>query len=164
MKPIPVLVVLVASVLIVGCISNPPLRPPEVTVTGIAVTGLSLQSMDLEVSVLVDNPNPIGMTIRTVEMNVSYAGSEGDVPLGSGSTGAITVPESNQTEFVVPITVDNPAVLAAATTLLLSGELEVKAKGTATIDVGTASFKVPFTKTERLAMPALIRTGLGAGG
>lgn len=153
MKPTSVLAVLMAVALVAGCTSGPPLRPPEVTVTGIAVTGLSLQSMDLKVFVLVDNPNPIEMTIRSVEVNVSYAGGGGDVPLGSGSTEAITVPASNQTEFVVPITVDNPAVLAAATTLLLSGELEVKAEGTMTIDAGVVSFEVPFTKTETLAVP-----------
>ncbi|QSZ67797.1 hypothetical protein RJ40_09915 [Methanofollis aquaemaris] len=152
MKLTPILAILAIAVFIAGCTSEPPVGPPEVTVTGVAVSDLSLESMDLVVFLAVDNPNPIEVTISRVEMDVSYSKDRAEVLLGSGTKGAITVPASNRTEVTVPITMDNAAMLSAAAVLLLSGELEVKVEGTMTIDAGIASFDVPFEKTEKVSV------------
>ncbi|MBP2147154.1 LEA14-like dessication related protein [Methanofollis sp. W23] len=152
MRLAPLIVILVSAVFIAGCTSEPPVGPPEVTVTDIAVSDLSLESMDLVVFLAVDNPNPIEITIGRVEMDVSYSKDRAEVLLGSGTAGAITVPASNQTEVTVPITMDNAAMLSAAAVLLLSGELEVKVEGIATVDAGVASFDVPFEKTEKVSV------------
>lgn len=152
MRLTPLLAILAIAVFIAGCTSEPPVGPPEVTVTGVAVSDLSMESMDLVVILAVDNPNPIEVTISTVEMDVSYSKDRAEVLLGSGTAGPIIVPASNRTEFTVPITMDNAAMLSAAAILLLSGELEVKAEGTATIDAGVVSFDVPFEKIERVSV------------
>lgn len=152
MRPAQALVVLAAAAFIAGCAGGPLLRPPEVAVTGIAITGLSLQSMDLEVILAVDNPNPIGATIRAVDVNVSYSENGKKVFLGSGAGEGIALPAHDRTEVVVPVTLDNLAMLSAASTLLFTGEIEVTAEGMVTVDAGIISFDVPFKKTETVSV------------
>jgi LEA14-like dessication related protein len=152
MKLAPALAILVVAAFVAGCAGGPPLRPPDVTVTGIAVTGLSLESMDLEVDLAVNNPNPVGVTIQDVSVNVSYSKNGREVFLGSGRSGEIAVPAYNRTEVAIPVTMDNLAMLSAAGTLVLSGELEVTAEGTMTIDAGIISFDVPFGKTTKVSV------------
>ncbi|WP_298669823.1 LEA type 2 family protein [uncultured Methanofollis sp.] len=152
MKLAPALAVLVAAAFVAGCAGGPPLRPPEVTVTGIAVTGLTLESMDLEVDLAVNNPNPIGITVRDVSVNVSYSKEGREVFLGSGRSEEIVIPAYNRTEVAIPVTMDTMAMLSAAGTLILSGELEVTAEGTMTVDAGIISFNVPFGKTTKVSV------------
>jgi LEA14-like dessication related protein len=154
MRLAPALAVLVIAAIVAGCAGGPPLRPPEVTVTGIAVTGLGLESMDLEVILAVDNPNPVGATIRDVYVNVSYSKDRREVFLGRGESKEIVIPAHNSTEVVIPVTMDNRAMLSAAATLILSGELEVTAEGMMTVDAGIVSFDIPFRKTERISVGA----------
>ncbi|MDD4254934.1 MAG: LEA type 2 family protein [Methanofollis sp.] len=152
MRLAPALAALVITAFIAGCAGGPPLRPPDVTVTGIAVTALTLESMDLEVILAVDNPNSVGATIRDVSVNVSYSKNGREVFLGSGRGEEISIPAYNTTEVVIPVTTDNLAMLSAAGTLALSGELEVTAEGTMTVDAGIVSFDVPFGKTTTVSV------------
>jgi len=152
MRLAPALAILVIAAFAAGCAGGPLLRPPEVTVTGIAVTGLTLQSMDLDVALAVDNQNPVGMTIRDVSVNVSYSKDGREVFLGSGTGEEIYIPAYNRTEVAIPVTMDNLAMLSAAGTLVFTGELEVTAEGMMTVDAGIISFDVPFEKTTKVSV------------
>lgn len=152
MKLAPALAVLMAAVLVAACISGPVLRPPEVTVTGVAVTGLTLESLDLEVALAVENQNPVAATVRDVHVNVSYLRDGKEVYLGRGTAEEVQVQAYGTTRFVVPVTVENPALLSAIVTLLLAGEVEVMVEGGTTVDLGIVSFDVPFEKTETISV------------
>lgn len=152
MKLTPALAVLVAAALVAACVSGPVFRPPEVTVTGIAVTGLTVENLDLEVALAVENQNPVAATVRDVHVNVSYLKDGEEVYLGGGTTEEVQVQAYGTTGFVVPVRVENPALLSAVVTLLLAGEVEVRAEGGTTIDLGIVSFDVPFEKTGTISL------------
>ncbi|MDD1690676.1 MAG: hypothetical protein LUQ66_08455 [Methanoregula sp.] len=58
-------------ILTAGC-TEPPVKEPTVEVTDIALSDVSLQTMTVNTTVNIYNPNPVGATLNKVAFDVYY--------------------------------------------------------------------------------------------
>ena len=82
-----------AVILITGC--SVLVKEPQIDVNDVAVTSVSLQQIGLNVTLNVNNPNPIGITLKSVAFDVSTQQGNDWVAVGHGEGGgyAIKLPE-----------------------------------------------------------------------
>ncbi len=77
-------------------------QEPRLSVKGVRVAGLSAESADLEATIGVDNPNPVGLTLNYLSYELDLEGER----LASGETDRTsTVPAAGQGEVIFPISV-----------------------------------------------------------
>ena len=74
-----------AVVLIAGC--SMLVKDPQIEVNDVAVTSVSLQEIGLNVTLNVNNPNPIGITLKSVVFDVYYQQGNDWVAVGHGEGG-----------------------------------------------------------------------------
>ncbi|HEY6451914.1 MAG TPA: LEA type 2 family protein [Steroidobacteraceae bacterium] len=94
-----------------GCAAMlPRLQAPQLTVTGIAFAGGSMQQQQLRLTLHVTNPNDREITIRGIECTFELEGQ----PFAQGATDAqFTLPASGETDFALNVTADLSNALAA---------------------------------------------------
>jgi LEA14-like dessication related protein len=127
-----------------GC-SEPPVRDPVVTVSAITLSDVSLQTMTVNTTVNIFNPNPVGARLKRVAFNVTW--SDGSPRyLGHGETSGIDVNASGNTTVTIPVAVGTLPAAEAVASLLQKGSLTVSINGTATVDLTVASFDKPFSQ------------------
>ncbi|MCJ7794675.1 MAG: LEA type 2 family protein [Methanoregulaceae archaeon] len=125
----------------------PILQEPAVTLEGIRVRAISLASMDLDVLIRLNNPNPIGVTLRELRF-VTLCGTGGhEQKIADGNTGSISIPARDSTVFTVPVTSHNKALIRAMAAFVARGGIHVTIKGVAVIDCIVACWSLPFTKS-----------------
>jgi LEA14-like dessication related protein len=131
-----------------GCTTR--LQEPTVTVTDITLEAISLSSMTVLVTVRVDNPNPVGVTIADLSFDLFYEANDGEQYLGHGGQENLTIRAENSTSFGVPVRVDNLQALRAAVVLFREKSLTLVARGAATVDLKIATVRIPFEKRKTL--------------
>ena len=130
----------------------PILQEPAVTLEGIRVRAISLASMDLDVMIRLNNPNPIGVTLRELRF-VTLCGTGGhEQEIADGNTGSISIPARDSTVFTVPVTSHNKALIRAIAAFVARGGIEVTIKGNAVVDTVIAGWSVPFEKMVTVTM------------
>ncbi len=130
----------------------PLLRDPVVTLEEVRLHRISLSSLDLVVAIRVENPNPLGITIRELPFTVRCSTGKGDTELANGNTGRAAITASGSTLLSVPVTSRNAALVAALATFVMKGGVQVTIQGTAVIDALLFSWSVPFEKTMPVTM------------
>jgi len=125
----------------------PILQEPAVTLEGIKVRAISLASIDLDVMIKMNNPNPIGVTLRELHF-VTLCGTGGhEQEIADGNTGCIRIPARDSTLITVPVTSHNKALIRAIAAFVVRGRIHVTIQGTAVIDCVVTHWSVPFEKT-----------------
>lgn len=125
----------------------PILQEPAVTLEGIKVRAISLASIDLDVTIRMNNPNPMGVTLRDLHF-VTLCGTGGhEREIAEGNTGCIRIPAQDSTLITVPVTSHNKALIRAIAAFVARGGIHVTIKGVAKIDCIVACWSLPFTKT-----------------
>jgi LEA14-like dessication related protein len=125
----------------------PILQEPAVTLEGIKVRAISLVSIDLDMMIKMNNPNPIGVTLRELHF-VTLCGTGGhEQEIAEGNTGSIRIPARDSTLITVPVTSHNKALIRAMAAFVARGGIHVTIKGVAKIDCIVACWSLPFTKT-----------------
>ncbi len=133
-----------------GCSSEPPLKEPTVSVTDITLADVSLRSMTVNTTILIDNPNPVGANLNKLVFNVYYLDSTPQY-LGHGERYEVDIRENGNTSITIPVTVSNVQVLKAIGSLARKGSITVKVNGSAFIDVAVAEYEMPFEKSREFA-------------
>jgi hypothetical protein len=82
-------VLITGGIVISGCASL--LKSPEVSVTGASLSSASLSELSLDVSLLVDNPNAFGITLKTLSFDVYYQAGGEWVYLSHGESSGIRI-------------------------------------------------------------------------
>ena len=103
-------------------------------------------------SVRVDNPNPLGVTLRELPFTVLCSSGRTDQQLASGNTGRVKIAANGSTVLRIPVTSQNAALISALATFVTKGGVQVTIRGTATIDVFLFGWSVPFEKTLPVTM------------
>jgi len=130
----------------------PVLHEPVVTLEDVRVSSFTLSSLELEVMIRVENPNPIGITLRQLPFTVMCSSGNRDQEIAAGNTGLIKIPTQGSTVLRIPITSQNAALIRALATFVTRGSMQVTIQGTAIIDCLLFGWSIPFSKTLPVTM------------
>ena len=119
------------------------IKDPEITVKNIALTSFSLSSLSLGVTLAVVNRNPIGVKIKSLTFNVFYQDGDNWTYLTCGSQKDITI-RTGPSEITIPVTVSNMKLMSALVFIVAKGQITLRVKGEAVLDILGFSPKIPF--------------------
>jgi LEA14-like dessication related protein len=144
-----VLLVFVIVILTTGC-TQPVLKDPVVTIGDITLSDVSLQTMTVNTTVNVFNPNPVGADLRKVAFDVWYLD---DSPhyLGHGEQSGITVKENGNTSVTVPVRIGTVQAAQGVGSLVQKGSLLIRVNGSAVIDLKLTTYEKPFEQTRQFS-------------
>jgi LEA14-like dessication related protein len=125
----------------------PILHEPAISLEGVKICSLSLSSLCLDVAIRVQNPNPVGMTLREIPFIVLISDGGRQQEIANGNTGNISIPARDGTVLTVPVTSHNKVILRALAAFVAKGGIEVTIKGAAIVDAVITGWSVPFEKT-----------------
>jgi LEA14-like dessication related protein len=151
----PLLCILVAgAILVTGCSFL--FKPPDVSVKGVSLTSLNLTSMALDITLSVNNPNSMGITLASLSFDVFYQNGSDWVFLAHGEQSGIQISPGDNT-VTVPVVISNRELLGSLVGLLTRGEITLQIRGVAKPDFYGLAPSVPFTHTTTIPL----RTGGG---
>ena len=139
----------------------PLLQDPVVTLEDVRLRALSLSSLSLEVMIRVENPNPVGVTLRELPFTVLCSSGTSNREIATGNTGRVKISSRGSTMLTIPVTSQNAALAGALATFLTRGGVQVTIRGTAVIDAVLFNWSIPFSKTVPVTMGQI--TGSLAG-
>jgi LEA14-like dessication related protein len=112
----PLLCVLVAgAVLLTGCSFL--FKQPEVSVKGVSLTSLNLTDMVLDVTLTVNNPNSMGISLTSLSFDVFYQKGSDWIFLAHGEQSGIRINPGENT-VTVPVVISNRDLLGSLFGLL----------------------------------------------
>jgi LEA14-like dessication related protein len=139
----------------------PMLCDPDVILEDVRLRTFTFSSLDLEVIIRVENPNPLGITLRELPFLILCSSGHTDQQLASGNTGKVKIAGKSSTVLRIPVTSQNAALINAFATFVTKGGVQVTIRGTATIDAVLFGWSVPFEKTLPLTMAQVADTLAG---
>lgn len=123
------------------------LQEPSVTLEGVKIRAVSRSSLDLDVTIKVQNPNPIGVTLREVPFLLMIRKEGVLQEIANGNTGTVSIRAKDSPVLTVPVTSRSTDLIAALAAFFTKGELEVAIRGVAVVDAVVTHWSVPFEKT-----------------
>ena len=130
----------------------PVLRDPVVTLEDVRLRKFSLFSLDLEVTIRVENPNPLSITLRELPFTVLCSSGHTDQQLACGNTGRVKIARNGTTVLRIPVTSQNAALINTLATFVTKGRVQVTIRGTAVVDAVLFGWSIPFEKTLPVTM------------
>ena len=110
------------------------LNEPIITIKGVKIRGLHLSSIDFDVILRIENPNPFGATVRELPFTVFFRSGIQEKEIASGQTIKMDIPASDSVEITVPLTSHDLALFEGIVSLIKRGNIQLEIKGTAVID------------------------------
>jgi len=138
-------------------------RDPVVTLEDIRLRKITLSSLDLELSVRVENPNLLGVTLRELPFTVLCSSGRTEQQLASGNPGRVKIAANGSTVLRIPVTSQNTALAGSLATFIMKGGVQVTVRGTATIDAVLFCWSVSFQKTLPVTMEQVAGSLTGKG-
>ena len=118
------------------------LEQPKIEVVGQKVQKLDADNTKIEIEILVDNPNPIGITIDKISFDI-YALVGGDrVYLGHGEQSNIKI-TSGTTTFTLPITLSNKKLADIAINTKTT-KIPIEIKGNIAVNLFITTVNIPI--------------------
>jgi LEA14-like dessication related protein len=130
----------------------PVLHEPVITLEDVRLRALSISSLALDVAIRVQNPNPLGVTLRELPFTVFCQDADRSREIAHGNTGRVQIAAKDSTLLHVPVKSENAILIGALAAFVTRGKVQVTIKGTATIDCILFGWSVPFTKTVPVTM------------
>jgi LEA14-like dessication related protein len=138
------ILLIAALALTAGCSTL--IKQPEINVTNVEVQSGTLQEIVLNVTLSVNNPNPIGITLKSVVFDVYYQKGNDWVSIGHGEGGGYDI-KPGVNELSIPVTIKTSNLLGAGIGALMNGEITLQIRGTAVPDLFGLNPKIPFSQT-----------------
>jgi LEA14-like dessication related protein len=130
------------GILVAGCMEQP-VKEPTVSVRDIAVTEVSLQTITVNTTVTIYNPNPVVGKINKIAVDL-YSMDDTMNYLGHGEQSALDLPENGTTTVTIPVPIGNVQALKALGSLVRKGSITISVNGSAIIDIKGMSFEKHF--------------------
>ncbi|MGA2104071.1 LEA type 2 family protein [Methanoregula sp.] len=130
----------------------PILSDPVVTLEGVSLSNVTLSYLDLDVTIRVENPNPVGADLQECPFTVMYQKGDSSNQIATGNTGNAKIPGNSSTVLKVPVTSHNKALAVAFATMVFTGGIEVTIEGVAVIKFLMIKKSVPFSRTLPVTM------------
>jgi LEA14-like dessication related protein len=144
--PVGIVILLAIFALSSGCM-EPPVKDPTVSVSNIALSDVSLQTMTVNATVSIYNPNPVGAKLKKVAFDVYYLDDTQNY-LGHGEKANIMVKENGNTTVFIPVTIENVQAVNAIGSLIRKGSIMLNVNGSAVIDIKVTSFEKRFEQNQ----------------
>lgn len=130
----------------------PLLQEPSVTLEGLKIRGVSRSSLDLDVTIRVQNPNPVGVTLKEIPFLLMIREGDKLQEIANGNTGTVSIKAGDSPVLTVPVTSRSSDLVVALAAFITKGELEVTIRGVARVDAVIICWSVPFEKTIMVTM------------
>lgn len=139
-----------AAALTAACrdVADAVFTPPRATLAGVAVGALGTAGPSLDVTLLLENPNPYSLTAT----GASYRLMVNDTTeVGSGATTEdVTVGAGDTVTVRLPVTLGWSALGGAGQTLLRGADVDVMVVGEVTVDTPLGERAVPLRARSRV--------------
>jgi LEA14-like dessication related protein len=142
-----IFIIFAIFILSAGC-TEPPVKDPTVSVSDIELSDVTLQTMTVNATVVIFNPNPVGAKLNKVAFDVYYLDDIQNY-LGHGEQTSIDVISSGNTTVTIPVTIGNIQAIKAVATLVRKGSITLNVNGSAFIDVRVTSFEKRFEQSRQ---------------
>ena len=107
--------------------------------------------MSYDVTLSIENPNPVGINLKTLRFDIYYQDNNDWVYLAHGEKNGIQIkPGSN--EVTIPVTVSSAELVRALGPVLSQGEITLQFRGVAVPDLLGFGPEIPFTYTTTVPM------------
>ena len=136
-----------AMALIAGCSTL--IKEPEIDVTNVTIQSVTLQEIGLNVTVNVNNPNPIGIALKSVVFDVYYQQGNDWVSIGHGEGGGYDI-RPGMNELSIPVTVNSTELIGAGIGAVMKNEITLQVRGTAVPDLFGLNPQIPFSRTKTI--------------
>lgn len=133
-----------AMLLFCGC-TEPPLKEPTATVQGIELADVSLRTLTVNTTVVINNPNPVGAHLNRIAFDIWYL-DDGENYLGHGEQSGIDVKENGNTTVTIPVRIGTIPAVQAIRTLVTKGSVVIKVNGSASLDLKLTGYEIPFAQ------------------
>jgi len=131
-----------AALLFSGC--GMLIKDPEIVVKNVALESADLSSVNLLVTLSINNPNPMGINLKSIVFDVYYQkGDEWDF-ISHGERGSFSI-KPGINEVTVPVSIKTTAIPGAVVGALARGEITLKISGTASPDFFGIAPQIPFS-------------------
>ncbi|OPY37517.1 MAG: Late embryogenesis abundant protein [Methanoregula sp. PtaU1.Bin051] len=130
----------------------PILQEPAVTLEGVKIRSVSRDSLGLDVTIRVQNPNPVGVTLKEIPFLLMIREGENLLEIANGNTGTVSIPAGDSPVLTVPVSSRSNDLVVALAAFVTRGELEVTIRGVALVDAVIVCWSVPFEKTMTVTM------------
>jgi LEA14-like dessication related protein len=112
----------------------PEIKEPVVTLERVKIHAIHLTSVELEVTLKVQNPNPIDAILRELPFTIFFHAGKNTREVASGNTGRVEIPADSGTDIMVPVTSYDLAVIEALAEIVETGGIRLELRGNAVID------------------------------
>ncbi len=136
-----------AMALIAGC--SMLVKEPEIDVTNVTIESVTLQEIGLNVTVNVNNPNPLGIALKSVVFDVYYQRGNDWVIIGHGEGGGYDI-RPGMNELSIPVVVNSTELIGAGIGAVMNQEITVQIRGIAVPDLFGLSPQIPFSSTKTI--------------
>ena len=121
------------------------LKEPIIAIHNVALRSFSLQDLTLDVSLNVDNPNPVGISAKSLSFDLFYKDRNEWVYLSHGERARFKISTINN-RVIIPLTASNAALFTALVGMVAKGEITIRISGIAMPDFLLFAPKVPFSR------------------
>jgi LEA14-like dessication related protein len=125
----------------------PIMSDPVITLEGVSLRNVSLSTLDLEVTIRVENKNPVGVTLEECPFTVLCKKEGSNRRIATGNTGSAKIPARSVTVLNVPVTSHNAALAGALVSFVTKGSIEVTIEGNAVVKFLMITKTFPFART-----------------
>ncbi len=136
------MILIIAAIIISGCTGK--IQKPTVSVDGINVRGVTLQTLNLDVHVIVDNPNSVSANLTKITFDIYYL--EGSEPkyLGHGEKYNVDIKKEGQTSITIPVAIENQQAIKSLIEIARKGTVTIRVKGSADLDLKVTTYTISF--------------------
>jgi len=120
---------------------------PVVSLGNVFVQRFSLTALDMEISIRVENPNPVGANLIECPFTILLLNNGNNRMVATGNTGSANIRPKDSTVVQIPVQTHNAALAQAIATLVIGGKIELTIEGTAVIRFLLTSRNIPFSRT-----------------
>jgi LEA14-like dessication related protein len=136
------------------------IKEPVVTLGRVKILAIHLTSIDLEVTLKIQNPNPIDAILRELPFTVFFHFGKNQKEIASGNTGKVEIPADGSVEIPVPITSYDLALIEGLAEILKRGRITFEVKGNAVID-HILGWTLPITESIDITGQQILKALVG---
>jgi LEA14-like dessication related protein len=116
-------------------------------VSDITVSDISLETIKVNTTIIIFNPNPVDAKLTGVALDLYYL-DDAQNYLGHGEESTIDVIKNGNTTVNLPVTIGNVKALKALGSLVQKGSITLYVNGSARMDIKGKSFEKPFEQSK----------------
>ena len=125
-------------------------KEPSIEIASVGIGDIGIESTTLNVALSINNPIPLGGTLKSVKFSVFLLKQNTESFLGNGEKDNVRIEGGGVTRAEIPVKLKNAAVISAAGGLI-GGDLDIVVRGTAAVDLKIAAPEIPFEKKVKIS-------------